>query len=207
MTTANAWHLKLIDTNDGTGDAIMELPDDLLQVLDCSVGDELSLAKNNQRITVIKKFGMAVDRQTNKRLRYIELYQMPQFDYLQHVIDGVSSQSIPDLVFDMGISQSSICKMLGLSPSTISRKVSAGQCLSTTEGELVLGIAKLIGQLQVMVEEYGDPEGFNPATWLISWVQAPLPAIRDEKPAKYLRSINGQQFLSTMMAKAIHAYV
>lgn len=202
MNTAHDWQLKVVDANDGTGDLIMEIPDDLLKILDCSEGDELSFAINHQGITGIKKFGVAVDRQTNKRLRYIDLYQMPQFDYLQHVIDGVSSQAIPDLVFDMGVSQSSICKMLGLSPSTISRKVRTGQCLSTTEGELVLGIAKIIGQLQAMVEDCGDPENFDPATWLISWVQAPLPAIQGEKPEKYLRSIHGQQFLSTMIGKA-----
>ncbi len=206
MSTANAWQLKLIDANDGTGDAIMELPDDLLQILDCSVGDELSLEIINKRIIGIKKFGIAVDRQTNKRLSYVELYQMSQFDYLQRVIDGVSSQAIPDLVFDMGVSQTLICKMLGLSPSTISRKVSAGQRLSTTEGEIILGIGKLIGQIQVILEECGDPERFNPATWLSSWVLTPLPALQGEKPEKYLGSINGQQFLSTIIAKAINGY-
>lgn len=206
MTTANSWQLKLVDTNDGSGDAMMEIPDDLLQILDCNVGDELSLEISKNRITGIKKFGIAVDRQTNKRLSYVEVYQMPQFDYLQRVIDGVSSHAVPDLAFDLGVSQLSICKTLGLSPSTISSKVRTGHHLSTTEGELILGIAKLIGQVQVILEEYGDPERFNLATWLSSWFQAPLPALQGEKPEKYLRTINGQQLLSTIIAKAINGY-
>ena len=44
------WHAKLIDTGDGSGDAFIELPDDLLHHLGWKLGDiiELDLDKSNQ---------------------------------------------------------------------------------------------------------------------------------------------------------------
>jgi len=37
--------------------------------------------------------------------------------------------------------------------------------------------ARLIGQVQAMVEQSGNPEGFDAAHWLGAWLDEPLPAL------------------------------
>lgn len=104
----------------------------------------------------------------------------------------------------MGVSQSTLCKMLGLSPSAISRKVKSGQHLSAMEGELVLGLGKLIGQLKALYNDSGEIQDFNTTTWLASWFQEPVPALGGIKPVKYLCSIAGQQYVGKLIRQAIH---
>lgn len=113
MHTSTDWKLRVVDPHDGRGYRVVEIPDELLEILDCTDGDELAIEVVNQRIVGIKKLGMAVNQYTNKRLSYVDLYHMSPSDYLQQVIDGVSSQSIKDLAFDMGMTQSKLCRMLG----------------------------------------------------------------------------------------------
>lgn len=47
MTSANTvptrWTASLIDTGDGSGDMMMELPDDLLAQLDLQIGDSVQV--------------------------------------------------------------------------------------------------------------------------------------------------------------------
>lgn len=53
--------------------------------------------------------------------------------------------------------------------ATISRKEKEATALSKDESERVLGIAPLIGKVQTMVEESGDPTGFDAARWVADW--------------------------------------
>jgi len=204
MNTSTSWKLKLLDANDGSGDGIFELPDELLEILDCTEGDVLSMQLIKKDTINIKKLGMAVDNLTSKRLSYVDIDQMSSTDFFKHVIDGVSSKAIQDLAFDMEVSQSALCKMLGLSPSAISRKIKTGKHLSATEGELVLGLGKLIGQLKALYNDSGEIQDFKTTTWLASWFQEPVPAFSGVKPVKYLCSIAGQQYVGKLIRQAIH---
>jgi uncharacterized protein (DUF2384 family) len=65
----------------------------------------------------------------------------------------------------------------------------------------VLGIAGLVGQLQAIVEESGDPEGFDAMRWLSRWLREPLSALGGDKPLSLLDTMEGQSLVANTLAK------
>jgi uncharacterized protein (DUF2384 family) len=70
-----------------------------------------------------------------------------------------------------------------------------------TEHERALGIARLTGQLQAIVEESGQPEGFDAAAWMSWWLREPLPALGGVRPLDLLDTTEGQTLVSTILAQ------
>jgi hypothetical protein len=64
-------------------------------------------------------------------------------------------------------------------------------------------MAKLIGQVETMLEESGDPElmrGFDAARWLTHWMEEPIPALGGASPSEYMDTIEGQEMISRLLA-------
>lgn len=62
MTSANTvstkWTASLIDTGDGSGDMMIELPDDLLAQLDLQIGDSVQVEVSDDKSKIfLKKSG------------------------------------------------------------------------------------------------------------------------------------------------------
>lgn len=92
----------------------------------------------------------------------------------------------------MGMSKENLLSSLGLSRATISRKEKDATVLSKDESERVLGVETLIGMVQTMVEQSGDPTGFDAARWLSGWLSEPLPAaLGGATPASYMDTFEG----------------
>jgi uncharacterized protein (DUF2384 family) len=89
---------------------------------------------------------------------------------------------------------------LALSRATTSRKEKDAIVLSKDESERVLGIETLIGMAQTMVEQSGDPTGFDAARWVSAWLTKPLPALAGETPASYLHTFEGQKLVTELLA-------
>ena len=100
----------------------------------------------------------------------------------------------------MGMSKESLLSSLGLSRATISRKEKDATVLSRDESERVLGVEALVGLVQTMVEESGDPAGFDAAHWLARWLGTPLPALGGETPASYLDTFEGQKLVADLLS-------
>lgn len=113
---------------------------------------------------------------------------------------GVPALAIGALAARLGISKESLLGSLGLSRATISRKERDAARLSKDESERVLGIASLIGMVQTMVEQSGDPAGFDAARWVASWLGKPLPALGGQTPASYLDTFEGQKLVADLLA-------
>ncbi|MBJ7314137.1 DUF2384 domain-containing protein [Rugamonas sp. CCM 8940] len=92
--------------------------------------------------------------------------------------------------------------LLGMSRATVSRKARAKQPLPPEDSERVLGVEALIGQVDAMVHESGEPVGFNPATWVANWLAEPVPALNGRTPASFLDTVEGQKLLSNLLAMA-----
>ena len=91
--------------------------------------------------------------------------------------------------------------MLKISPATVSRRAAAGGSLPPDASERVIGVAKLIGQVQSMMEESGDPSRFDAAAWLADWLKAPLPAFGGARPIDYMDTMEGQAMVSDTLAQ------
>jgi putative toxin-antitoxin system antitoxin component (TIGR02293 family) len=126
-------------------------------------------------------------------------------DPLEHV--GLVKHGVPALLIElvaskMGVSKDKLLTTLGLPRATIQRKAKINQSLSVEESSRVLGISRLIGQAQAMVEASGNPEGFDAAAWVAQWLDQPLPALGGEKPAALMDTAEGQAIVSNMLFRA-----
>lgn len=73
--------------------------------------------------------------------------------------------------------------------------------MSADEGSRSLGITSLIAQVQTMIEESGNPEGFDAATWVDRWLDKPLPALGGQKPAELMDTPDGRALVRNIVAR------
>ena len=85
--------------------------------------------------------------------------------------------------------------------ATLNRKVSRGEALSAEDSERIVGMSKLIGQVQTMVEQSGAPEGFDAAKWVAGWLQTPVAALGGGRPVDYMDTMEGQGMVSVLLAR------
>jgi len=82
----------------------------------------------------------------------------------------------------------------------IPRKEREANTLSRDESERVPGVATLIDMVQTMIEQSGEPTGFDSARWVSAWLTKPLPALAGETPASYMDTFEGQKLVAKLLA-------
>jgi uncharacterized protein (DUF2384 family) len=65
----------------------------------------------------------------------------------------------------------------------------------------VIGVAKLLGQLRAMIEESGEPDGFEANAWLSRWLREPAPALGGARPLDLMDTVEGQSLVSRTLAQ------
>ena len=90
---------------------------------------------------------------------------------------------------------------LKLSPATVNKKAKQDHTLSPAESERVIGIARLVGQLETMIQELGDAEGFDAAAWMSRWLQEPLPSLGGRRPLDLMDTMEGQGLVSAALSQ------
>lgn len=148
----------------------------------------------------------ALDRMTGggkmvAPLDYLKLYRAEPTDRIQIVKKGISPWVAKLLVADLAVEQGMFFVALNLSTATVNRKVTRKEPLASDEGERVIGVAKLVGQLQAIIEESGDPAGFDAGAWISSWLREPLPALGGARPLDLLDTMEGQALVSDALAR------
>jgi uncharacterized protein (DUF2384 family) len=62
-------------------------------------------------------------------------------------------------------------------------------------------MAKLVGQLEAIVEESGEPEGFDAAAWMSRWLREPVPALGGARPIELMDTMEGQALVSAVLSQ------
>jgi uncharacterized protein (DUF2384 family) len=62
-------------------------------------------------------------------------------------------------------------------------------------------IATLLAQVQSIVEQSGNPDGFDASSWLNRWLQTPLPALGSRPPIELLGTPAGVALVSSTIAR------
>lgn len=132
---------------------------------------------------------------------YVDIFRATPADRIRMIKDGVAATEAKLMFAALGMTQGGALAALNLSAATVNRKAARNQTLSSDESERVIGVAKLIGQLQAMIDESGDPEGFDAAAWMSRWLKEPLPAIGGQCPVDLLDTMEGQALIGTMLAR------
>ena len=73
---------------------------------------------------------------------------------------------------------------------------------STPErGRKKTAIARLVIQVQQIVEQSGNPQGFDASTWVAEWLEQPLPALGGGAPAEYMHSAAGRKVVTSLLSQ------
>jgi len=153
----------------------------------------------------IESYGQTAggDASMNQWLNFREVFQSTPVKRIDLIRKGVNAADFKLFVSRLDIQQEKIFLMLDIATATVNRKASRNEALSQEDSEKVVGMAKLIGQVETLLEESGDPEamhGFDAAKWLAHWMEEPIPALGGAAPADYMDTIEGQEMISRVLA-------
>lgn len=133
-------------------------------------------------------------------LDYLSLYRASPMERISLIKQGIPATEVKRLFADLPMGQGAGLEALKLSVATVNRKAKHGDLLSPEESERVIGFARLVGQLEAMVEESGDPTGFDARTWLARWMTEPVQAFGGRRPAEFMDTMEGQGLVSQALA-------
>lgn len=136
-----------------------------------------------------------------KNTGYHVFYDMRPVDRAGLVKSGVPSRMVGLISTDMGMSKDRFVKITGLSRATTNRKIASKTDFSVDESERLVGLIKLIGQVESIVRESGVPEGFKAAKWFSDWIEQPAPALGGLKPEELLDTSDGREAVSKLLSQ------
>lgn len=132
---------------------------------------------------------------------YGDLYRAEPLDRIRLVKGGISARKAKALITELHLDQQVALDALNLKTATVNKKAARNEALSIEDGERVVGLAKLLGQLEAMIEDGGNGSPFDAAQWLSRWLREPLPALGGGKPIDLLDTMEGQSMVSQALAR------
>ncbi len=118
-------------------------------------------------------------------LSYLAVYRASPLERISMIKRGVRATDAKHVIADLSIAQGTALKALNLSQATVNKKAKQGQTLSPDESERVIGLARLVGQLEAIVEESGNAQGFDATEWMSRWLNEPLAARGGGRSARW----------------------
>lgn len=134
-------------------------------------------------------------------LKYGEVFLASRVERFNLIDKGVPAHILLTTIRDLGLTQDRAFKILGFPRSSMLKKIATHRILERGESTLVVGLRRLIGQVEVMVAESGNPGSFNAAKWVAAWMETPNPALAGKYPADYMHLPEGQEMLSQLLAQ------
>ena len=133
---------------------------------------------------------------------FAKIHAAEPIDRIAMVRNGVPARLVTVLARRLGIPKERLYGTIGIARATVDRKVKANAALNREESEAVLGIARLIGQVEQMIDESGAPEaGFDAAQWLAGWLERPLSALGGASPAMLMDTDEGRSLVASLVAR------
>lgn len=143
----------------------------------------------------------ALQRAMAGKTDYLALCSFSRIDRIGMVREGLPARLLTTLAHDMHVPRERLYGWLGISRATANRKVRDDQTLSQDESERALGIARLVGQVQRIVSESGEPEGFDAARWTAQWLGEPNAALAGKAPGEFMDTADGRALVSGLVAQ------
>lgn len=114
---------------------------------------------------------------------------------------GVQGRFIKDLSKSMGLPSSRVFTILGVPKATAEKKAAADELVTGRGGQSAIGMIKLLGIAQEMVENSTAPEArsFDTAKWLGQWIETPHPALGGRKPADFVDTPTGVSIVARVL--------
>lgn len=132
---------------------------------------------------------------------YANFFHADPIERIGMIKHGLLAADAKRILGDFPVTLSVLMRALDIAPATMNRKARGEDRLPPAETERVLGIARLIGQVQAMVEESGNPRGFDAAAWVARWLTEALPALGGRRPLDLLDTMEGQALVANTLAR------
>lgn len=132
---------------------------------------------------------------------YMIAWRASAMDRIHALEAGVPSKFLTILIKDMGVPQKTLCKWAGIAPATATRKLGTHKLWSLNEGEKLLGIAQIIGQVETLIKASGNEEGFDAKKWTAQWLGQPNPALGGQTPGRYMNTADGRAIVSGLLSQ------
>lgn len=147
--------------------------------------------------------GKAVRSVTARRIEsnYLHMFKASPSEQIDIIRKGLPAEMLTRTVLDMGMPKERLFTVLKLPRTTINRQISKKEHLSPEFSERMIGLQKLIGQVESIMAESGADPDFNAAHWVYQWLEQPLPALNNAKPADYMDTVVGQELVASMLAR------
>ena len=115
--------------------------------------------------------------------------------------NGVRGRLLKDIALTMNIPTSRFFSIIGVPKATAERKASENQVIAGTGGQAALGMVRLLGIVQGIVENStaAGARNFDVAKWLGQWIERPQPALGGKKPADFLDTPTGVEVVSRIL--------
>lgn len=115
-------------------------------------------------------------------------------------------QGVPAAIFSrlsdrMDVPKERLYKTLGVKRATVDRKIKDRADLTVEQSESVVGLARLIGQVEQVVSESGHEDSFDAARWVAKFLARPHPALGGRKPEDLMRTGDGRSAVATLVAQ------
>lgn len=163
------------------------------------------LLKSAARAATARRAGSRPRRLLAEVLRrgapFASLGVVEPLDRIALVKEGVPARALVVIAAAMGISQDKLYAMIGLPRATAARKIRKAQPLSVDESERVLGVARLVGEVERIVRESGSAKGFDAARWLAAWLDRPNAALGGRRPGGLMDTADGRGMVSDLVLR------
>ena len=129
-------------------------------------------------------------------------YQIQPLELVDVIKTGMPAHTAVKVAQRMGITKERLFTTLGLPRATVDRKIREKKVLSPDQSSRVLGVARLVGQAQTIVDESGAHKAFNAAQWVANWLEQPMPALDGRRPAELMDTAEGQAMVANLLERA-----
>jgi putative toxin-antitoxin system antitoxin component (TIGR02293 family) len=114
--------------------------------------------------------------------------------------NGIRARLVKDIASEMKIPASRLFNMIGIPKATIEKKASANEMISGAGGQAALGMVRLLGIAQSIVDNStADVTDFDVGCWLGQWIERPQPALGGRKPSELLDTPTGVEVVSRVL--------
>src|ERR1700722_9450740 len=100
-----------------------------------------------------------------RRVTMMSIWNMPPMETVELIKTGLSADFLTRLSRDLDRPMRYVVLTIGMAPTSASRKIARQTPLAPDESERALGIGKLIGQAESIVQQSGRAEGFDAGKW------------------------------------------
>ena len=129
------------------------------------------------------------------------LYAYPPVERIALVKEGVPADFLVVMSGAMAVTRERFFQAVSIPRATADRKIRDKRPLSTEEGERVVGVARLIGQVDAIVRESGVPQGFDAAHWLAAFIEEPNAALGGRPPREFLDTAEGRDLVAGLISQ------